>query len=171
VKTRMTVVTMGLLVWLAAGCTEFQDPVPTAPSSPPPPPFSQFQIVGHWEATTEQGRRIAFDVTKDGRVVNGRLNFHHECNGGRWRATLDGFTAEIVDEGFLTTVDWRASGNGSIFPGYIFSGTYTVSGRFESDGLMRGGLISSVTDVRNHEQPTGVVCDTVHVSFDGEKDP
>ena len=29
----------------------------------------------------------------------------------------------------------------------------------------------SVTDVRESEQPTGVVCQTIHVPFDGEKDP
>ncbi|HXV64676.1 MAG TPA: hypothetical protein VEK15_28520 [Vicinamibacteria bacterium] len=153
-------------------CSEFQEPLPAAPSPPPPPAFSQFDIVGHWEATTEQGRRIAFDVTADGRVTNGRLNFHHDCNVGRWRATLDGFEAEIVDDSFLTTMDWRASGDGSILAGSILSGTYTVSGRFESDDLMRGGLISAVTDIRKpNEQPTGEVCPTIHVSFGGEKEP
>ncbi len=152
-------------------CDEFQEPLPIAPSPPPPPGFSEFRIVGHWEAVTEQGRRIAFDVTSDGRVVNGRLNFHHECNVGRWRATIDGFTAEIVDNGFLTTLEWKRSGNGSILAGLILSGTYTVSGRFVSDDRMVGGLISAVTDVREREQPTGVVCQTIHVPFDGEKEP
>ena len=36
---------------------------------------------------------------------------------------------------------------------------------------MVGGLISAVTDVREREQPTGVVCQTIHVPFDGEKEP
>ncbi len=152
-------------------CNEFLEPLPIAPSPPPPPGFSEFQIVGHWEAITEQGRRIAFDVTEDGRVTNGRLNFHHECNVGRWRATIDGFAAEIVDNGFLTTLEWRRSGDGSILAGLTLSGTYTVSGRFESDDRMVGGLISAVTDVREREQPTGVVCQTIHVPFDGEKEP
>ena len=151
-------------------CDDFQEPLPIAPSPPPPPGFSEFQIVRHWEATTDQGRRIAFDVTADGRVENGRLNFHHDCNVGRWRATIDGFATEIVDNGFLTTVNWRRSGNGSILAGLTLSGAFTVSGRFESDDRMIGGLISAVTDVREREQPTGVVCPTIHVPFDGEKD-
>ena len=103
--------------------------------------------------------------------MNGRLNFHHECNVGRWRATIDGFTAEIVDDAFLTSFDWRRSGDGSILAGLTLSGTYTVSGKFDSDDRMRGGLIDAVTDVREREQPTGVVCQTIHVPFDGEKDP
>ena len=153
-------------------CDDFNEPLPVAPSPPPPLGFSQYRIVGHWEAVTEQGRRIAFDVTGDGRVVNGRLNFHHECNVGRWRATIDGFTAEIVDDAFLTSFDWKRSGNGSILAGLTLSGTYTVSGKFDSDGRMRGGLIDAVTDIRkSDEQPTGVVCETIHVPFDGEKDP
>ena len=166
---------MSRLVWLipllALSCNEFQEPLPTAPLPPPPPGFSQYRIVGHWEAVTEQGRRIAFDVTSDGRVVNGRLNFHHECNVGRWRATIDGFTAQIVDDAFLTSFDWRRSGNGSILAGLTLSGTYTVSGAFDSNSRMRGGLIDAVTDVRERDQPTDVVCQTIHVPFDGEKDP
>ncbi len=153
------------------GCNEFQEPLPTAPTPPPPLGFSQFRIAGHWEAVSEQGRRIAFDVTSDGHVVNGRLNFHHECNVGRWRATIDGFTAEIVDDAFLTSFDWRRSGDGSILAGHTLSGTYTVSGKFDSDGRMRGALIDAVTDVRKNDQPSGVVCQTIHVPFDGEKDP
>ena len=153
------------------GCNDLNEPLPAAPTPPPPVGFSQYRIVGHWEAVTEQGRRIAFDVTGDGRVVNGRLNFHHECNVGRWRATIDGFTAEIVDDAFLTSFDWKRSGNGSILAGLTLSGTYTVSGKFDSDGRMRGGLIDAVTDVREGEQPSGVVCETIHVPFDGEKDP
>ena len=90
---------------------------------------------------------------------------------GCHRRPIDGFTAEIVDNGFLTTLEWKRSGNGSILAGLLLSGTYTVSGRFESDGRMVGGLISAVTDVRKQEQPTGVVCETIHVPFDGEKDP
>ena len=164
-------VAAALLVVLGVSCNDLNEPLPTAPTPPPPLGFSQFRIVGHWEAVTEQGRRIAFDVTGDGRVVNGRLNFHHECNVGRWRATIDGFTAEIVDDAFLTSFDWRRSGNGSILAGLTLSGAYTVSGKFDSDFRMRGGLIDAVTDVRENEQPTGVVCQTIHVPFDGEKDP
>ncbi|GMR22698.1 MAG: hypothetical protein BMS9Abin37_1066 [Acidobacteriota bacterium] len=165
-------VLIGFFILLGVvSCDDLQEPLPIAPSPPPPPGFSQYQIAGHWEAVTEQGRRIAFDVTSDGRVVNGRLNFHQECNVGRWRATIDGFTADIVDDAFLTSLDWKRSGNGSILAGLILSGTYTVSGRFESDDRMVGGLISAVTDVRKRDQPTGVVCQTIHVRFDGEKEP
>ena len=69
---------LSLIILVVAACNEFQEPLPTAPTPPPPLGYSQFQIVGHWEAVTEQGRRIAFDVTSDGRVINGRLNFHQE---------------------------------------------------------------------------------------------
>lgn len=160
-----------LIPLLLFSCDDLKDDLPTTPPPPELPSFSQFDVVGHWESSSDQGRRIAFDVTSDGYVVNGRLNFHHECNVGRWRATLDGFTAKIVDDGFLTTADWRASGNGSILAGMTLSGTYTISGRFESDGIVRGSLISAVTDVRNNEQPTGVVCETIHTPYDGEKEP
>ena len=121
---------LGFFILLAVVCCDdLEEPLPMAPSPPPPPGFSEFRIVGHWEAVTEQGRRIAFDVTSDGRVVNGRLNFHHECNVGRWRATIDGFTAEIVDNGFLTTLEWKRSGNGSILAGLILSGTLYCLGK------------------------------------------
>jgi len=39
------------------------------------------------------------------------------------------------------------------------------------DGIVRGSLISAVTDVRDNEQPTGVVCQSIHTPYDGERDP
>jgi hypothetical protein len=121
--------------------------------------------VGHWEATTNQGRRIAFDVTTEGRVMNGRINLHHDCNTGRWRATFDGFETEIVDDGFITTFNW-----GSNEDGLVRTGTATVSGRFEGDDHMRGGFINSVNDARLNGVPTQDVCPSIEGSYVGNRE-
>jgi hypothetical protein len=162
VPFRITALLAVLLFALA--CEELKEPVPTAPGPVPPPAFSRYQIVGHWEATTDQSRRIAFDVTPDGRVINGRINVHHDCNNGRWRVTFDGFAADVVDDGFLTTFHWRNTEND-----IVRSGTMTVSGRFEADREMRGGFINSVNDVRSHEEPTGEVCPAIDGTYVGER--
>ncbi|MFQ5789244.1 MAG: hypothetical protein ACE5JI_02095 [Acidobacteriota bacterium] len=154
------------VVFSLVSCNELREPVPTAPGPVPLPAPSQFSIVGHWEATSSQGRRIAFDVTADGRVMNGRINLHHDCNTGRWRATFDGFQAPVVANAFITTVDWRTNDNG-----LIRAGSYTVSGRFEADDRVIGGLINSVNDVRRNEQPTGDVCPSIQVTYEGNKAP
>jgi len=150
---------------LALSCEELKEPLPTAPPPPPPPGFSQFQIVGHWEATSSQGRRIAFDVTSEGRVVNGRINVHHDCNTGRWRATFDGFNADIVDDGFLTSFNWGSDENGLVRVGFM-----TVSGRFEGDRSVKGGFINSVNDVRMNGDPTGDVCPPIEGSYEGTRE-
>jgi hypothetical protein len=162
-------------IWILAGpllaallsCDDLKDPPPTAPGPVPPAAPSQFDIAGHWEATSTQGRRIAFDVTKDGMVVNGRINLHHDCNTGRWRATFDGFEGQVVDDAFYTTMNWKAND-----AGLVREGSVTVSGRFESDDVVKGGFIDSVTDVRWNEnnQPTGDVCPTIQGSFEGNKE-
>jgi hypothetical protein len=123
--------------------------------------------VGHWEATTNQGRRIAFDVTSDGRVTNGRINLHHDCSGetGRWRATFDGFQVGIVDDGFITTFNWQA-----VEDGVTRVGTTTVSGRFESNDFVKGGFVSSVNDVRMGGEPTGEICLSLDGSYVGERE-
>jgi hypothetical protein len=148
-------------------CDDLKEPVPTAPGPVPPPAPSQFDIAGHWEATSTQGRRIAFDVTKDGMVVNGRINLHHDCNTGRWRATFDGFQAQVVADAFITTMNWKANDDG-----LVREGSVTVSGRFESDNVVRGGFIDSVDDSRwsKTNQPSGVVCPTIQGSFEGNKE-
>jgi hypothetical protein len=160
---------MRAFVWIfliaALSCDELKDPVPTAPGPVPPPPPSKYSIAGHWEATSSQGRRIAFDVTGDGRVSNGRINLHHDCNTGRWRATFDGFQAQIADDSFITTMNWRANDGG-----LIREGSVTISGRFEGDDLVRGGFINSVNDVRRNERPTGEVCPTIEGDFEGNKE-
>lgn len=154
------------LLLLCLSCNEVNEPLPTGPDPPPPPPASQFEIVGHWEADSTQGRRIAFDVTEDGRVVNGRINLHHDCNTGRWRATLDGFEAQVMDSAFLTTLDWKAT-DGAL----VRNGTLTVSGRFEDSSVVKGGFVNSVNDVRGlDEQPTGDVCPAVQGSYEGNKE-
>jgi len=146
-------------------CDELQEPLPAAPDPIPPPAVSDFLIQGHWEAESTQGRRIAFDVNPNGKVFNGRINAHHECQSGRWRVTFDGFEAQVVDNAFLVTVDWE-NHDGRVER----VGSYTVSGRFEGRNLMRGGFISSVNDVRRNDQPNGDVCTTVQVSFEGNKE-
>ena len=154
-----------LIPLLALSCDELKAPLPTSPPPPPPPGFSRFQIVGHWETTSSQGRRIAFDVTSEGRVMNGRINVHHDCNTGRWRATFDGFNADIVDDGFLTTFNW-----GSNEDGLVRTGTMTVSGRFEGDRSVKGGFINSVNDVRMNDDPTGDVCPPIEGSYEGTRE-
>jgi hypothetical protein len=157
---------LGLFFLLAAlSCEELKAPLPAAPTPPPPPAFSRYQIVGHWEADTDQTRRIAFDVTSEGRVVNGRINFHHDCNTGRWRATLDGFAADVVDDGFITTFNWENTEDG-----LTRNGTMTVSGRFEGDRSMKGGFVSSVNGVRMAGQPTGDVCPSIQGSYVGARE-
>jgi hypothetical protein len=150
---------------LALSCEELKAPLPAAPTPSPPPPFSHYQIVGHWEATTTQGRRIAFDVTSDGRVMNGRINLHHDCNTGRWRATFDGFQTEIVDDGFITTFNW-----GNEEDGLFRTGTATVSGRFEGDDYVKGGFINSVNDARRNGVPTKDVCPSIEGSYEGTRE-
>jgi hypothetical protein len=154
-----------LLPLLALSCEELKEPLPAAPTPPSPPPFSQFQIVGHWEADSSQGRRIAFDVTSDGRVVNGRINLHHDCNTGRWRATFDGFNADIVDDAFITSFNW-----GSDEEGLTRTGFATVSGRFEGDRAVAGGFIDSVNDVRKNGIPSGDVCPPIEGSYVGTRE-
>ncbi len=154
-----------LMPLVALSCEELNEPLPTSPPPPPPPAFSQFQIVGHWETTSSQGRRIAFDVTSEGRVVNGRINVHHDCNTGRWRATFDGFNAEIVDDGFLTSFNWGSDENGLVRVGFM-----TVSGRFEGDRSVKGGFINSVNDVRMDGEPTGDVCPPIEGSYEGTRE-
>ena len=147
-------------------CDDLNTSLPAAPDPVAPPAASEFNIQGHWEAESTQGRRVAFDVNPNGKVFNGRINVHHECQSGRWRVTFDGFEAQVVDNAFLVTVDWE-NHDGKIER----VGSYTVSGRFEGRNLVRGNLISSVNDIRKkNEQPNGDVCTTVQVSFEGNKD-
>ena len=156
-------IVLGLLV---VSCDELKAPLPAAPDPIPPPRASDFPIQSHWEAESTQGRRIAFDVNPNGKVFNGRINAHHECQSGRWRVTFDGFEAQVVDNAFLVTVDWENHDGG-----VERVGSYTVSGRFEGRNLVRGGFISSVNDIRlRNEQPNGDVCTTVQVSFEGNKE-
>jgi len=154
-----------LILLGGVACEELKEPLPTAPLPQPPPGFSQFQIVGHWEATSSQGRRIAFDVTSEGRVVNGRINLHHDCNTGRWRATFDGFNADIVDDAFLTSFNWGSNEDGLTRVGFT-----TVSGRFEGDRTVKGGFIDSVNDARKNGVPTGDVCPPIQGSYEGTRE-
>ena len=152
------------LALLSVSCDDLNTPLPAAPGPIPPPRPSDFNIVGHWEAESTQGRRIAFDVTSRGRVVAGRINIHHECSDGRWRVTFDGFNAPIVDNAFLVTVNWENKDRK-----ITRAGSYTISGRFEGPHVVRGGLINSVDDIRKDDDPTGTVCTTVDVAFEGER--
>ena len=154
-----------VLSLLAISCDDLNTPIPTATEPIPPPRPSDVNIAGHGEASSTPGRRIAFDVTAGGRVVNGRINLHHECTDGRWRVTFDGFEARIVDNAFLTTVDWENKDKK-----IIRVGSYTISARFEGRNIVVGGLINSVNDIRKNEEPTGTVCTTVDVAFEGNKE-
>jgi hypothetical protein len=159
-----TMVLVSLILLGGISCEELNEPLPASPTVTAPG-FSRYQIVGHWEADTDQTRRIAFDVTAEGRVVKGRINFHHDCNTGRWRATLDGFEANIVDDGFLTTFNWEATEDG-----VTRNGTMTISGRFEGDRSMRGGFVSSVNGARSGGQPTGDVCPSIEGNYVGTRE-
>jgi hypothetical protein len=165
-KTIGRSVLAGFFVFGVFSCDDLTTPTPPANEEVPPPAPSQYNIVGHWEATSSQGRRIAFDVTEDFQVVNGRINLHHDCNEGRWRATFDGYQATIVDDAFITTMNWRSNDNGLVREGRV-----TVSGRFLSNTVVQGGFIDSVEDVRLavNNQPTGQVCATAQGSFEGNK--
>ncbi len=155
------------LVVAIFSCDDLTTPTPPANEEVGPPPPSQYNVVGHWEATSSQGRRIAFDVTEDFQVVNGRINLHHDCNNGRWRATFDGYQAEIVNDAFITTMNWRSNDFGLVREGRV-----TVSGRFLSDTVVQGGFIDSVEDARSEttNQPTGHICPTIQGSFEGNKE-
>jgi len=163
--TRQLFAVLAIVFVCAVSCEDLNEPLPTASPPPPPPGFSQFQIVGHWETTSSQGRRIAFDVTSEGRVVNGRINVHHDCLTGRWRATFDGFNADIVDDGFLTSFNWGSNEDGLVRVGFM-----TVSGRFEGDRSVKGGFINSVNDVRMNDDPTGDVCLPIEGSYEGTRE-
>ena len=152
---------------LAVSCDELKAPLPAAPDPMPPPAASDFSIQGHWEAKSTQGRSITFNVTEIGRVKNGRIKLHHDCASGRWRVTFRGFEAKVVDNAFITTVDWELVNEGN---GLTRAGSYTISGRFESNNVVRGAVINSVNDIRRFEQPTGDFCTTTQVFFEGAKE-
>ena len=159
---KRTAIFFCLLLACSTSCDDLNTALPESPGEIPPPPPSDFKLVGHWEAESTQGRRIAFDVITGRRVVNGRINIHHECTDGRWRVTFDGFNAAIVDNAFLVTVNWENNDGG-----ITRAGSYTISGRFEGPHVVRGGLINSVDDVRKDDDPTGDACTTVDVAFEG----
>ena len=155
-----------LLALGLAACDDLQDPPPAAPTLPEPASPTSFDVVGHWEATTIQGRRIAFDVNPSLEVVNGRINLHHDCNTGRWRATFDGFHSVIENDQFNATVNWRTNDDG-----LFRSGSYSITGTFQSDNIVRGSFANVVTDSRVNERPTGEVCPGIDLTYEGEKEP
>jgi hypothetical protein len=153
----------GVMALTGAACNELNEPLPTAPSPLPPPPPSQFRIAGHWEALTDQGRRIAFDVSSDGMVVNGRINVHHDCTTGRLRMTIDGYEGPVRNDSFLATMNYRIDDAGNIYVGKV-----TVSGQFEADDRVRGGFVNSVTE----KPPNDAfgVCLAADGTFQGQKE-
>ena len=156
---------VSVLTLVVPSCNEYTEPLPTAPEPITSRPPSQFNIAGHWEADSDQGRRIAFDVTRDGRVVNGRVNLHHDCTTGRWRATFDGFEGTVVEDAFITTLEWHAEDNGLRRRGRV-----TVSGRFESSSRARGGLINSIDESYRGDVPSDDICPALHSGWLGEKE-
>jgi len=154
---------LGLLLLLSA-CNEVNNFPPAAPAPLPPAPPSQFNITGHWEALSDQGRRIAFDVSPQGALFNTRINFHHDCLAGRLRLTIDGLDAQVAGDTFSGTMLFRINDAGN-----LYIGRFTLTGRFEADDRMRGGFVSSITD----KPPNDVygVCFPTSGTFDGYKDP
>jgi len=154
---------LALALLLAASCNEVNVPLPAAPEPLPPAAPSQFSISGHWEGLSNQGRRLAFDVSEQGVVHDGRINLHHDCSAGRLRMTIDGYETQVSGDAFSTTLHWRIDDQGQIYVGEV-----TVSGRFESDGFAKGGFVNSVT-----EKPTSDVygvCFPVHGTWEAGKE-
>jgi len=129
-----------LLLGLASGCDELQDPPPAGPVVPPIPP-SQFAIAGRWDGVTAQGRPLSFDVSDSTVVVNGFLTLHHDCSGGRLVLDLGSYDAQVSGDSFSVTLNWRRDE-----PTKYYVGRLTVSGRFEGNRLARGGFVNSITD-------------------------
>jgi len=129
-----------LLFLLAASCDDLQDPPPASPVVPPIPP-SQFAIAGRWDGVTEQGRPLRFDVSDSTVVVNGSLTLHHDCSGGRLVLDLGSYDAQVNGDSFSVSLNWRRDE-----PTKYYVGRLTVSGRFESDRIARGGFVNSITD-------------------------
>jgi len=148
----------------AASCTEFRESLPTGHEVLPSPPPSRFEIVGHWEASSNQGGRIAFDVTADGRIANGHIELHHDCDFGRHRVIINGYEAEVAGDAFLTHMEWQVQDTVSIYTGRL-----TISGRFEGHRISRGGFVNSIKDVERFGQPIDAVCPSLHGSWQGEK--
>ena len=123
-----------------AGCNEFQD-FPPAPPTVASPVASQFQIQGRWDGITNQGRPVRFDIQQSGGVHNGTISLHHDCSGGRLVLQLTGYESVVNDDSFEVTMNWRQDEDRR-----FYTGTLTVSGIFESNDVVRGGFINSITD-------------------------
>ena len=162
--TRCYFLAVLLLVLDSIACKDLKDPPPAAPTPPTLSSATSFNVIGHWEATTIQGRRISFDVNENLTVTNGRINLHHDCNTGRWRVTFDGFYSAIENNQFNAMVNWRTN-DGDLFR----SGSYSISGTFQSDKVVRGSFANIVTDSRVNERITGEVCPGIDLTYEGEK--
>ena len=144
-------------------------PSSASPTSPAPLPLAspevptRFDIDGHWEGLTNQGRRIAFDVSPGEVLTGGRINLHHDCSKGRLRMTLDGYQSRVNAHTFNATFHWRIDDKG-----LIYSGVVTVSGRFESGRFARGGFVNSVTE-KPADDGLGT-CPSIFGTWDGFKD-
>lgn len=123
----------------------------------------RFNIVGHWEGTTEQSRRVAFDVTSAGELKNGRFNLHHDCYPGVLRMTIDGYEAPVSGGTFTASLIWRIDDRG-----LIYAGKLTVSGRFESDFFVRGGFVNSLT--RKPSNDGLGQCVSIHGAWEASKE-
>lgn len=136
---RLAQVALALGLTLGA-CNEFQDFPPPSPTVPSPPP-SQFQIDGRWDGITNQGRPVRFDIQQDGGVLNGTISLHHDCSGGRLELRLTGYESVVNGDSFEVTMNWRQDE-----PNRFYTGTLSVSGIFESNQIVRGGFVNSITD-------------------------
>ena len=144
-------------------------PTAASPTSPAPLPLAspdvptRFDIDGHWEGLTNQGRRIAFDVSPAAVLTGGRINLDHDCSTGELRMTLDGYQSRVNASTFSATMHWRIDDKGR-----IYSGEVTMSGRFESGRFARGGFVNSVTE-KPADDGLGT-CPSIFGTWDGFKE-
>ena len=137
-KWKLTIA--GALVAMSLSCNEFEDPPPASPTVPDMP-LTQFNVTGRWDGMTNQGRPLRFDVSDVAAVLDSSLSLHHDCTGGRLVLKLAGYEAQLSGDTFSATINWRVDEDTK-----FYVGTLTVSGRFESDTVSRGGWVNSITD-------------------------
>jgi len=125
----------------ALACDEFEDPPPTAPTVPDIP-NTQFEISGRWDGQTNQGRPLRFDVRTSGNIVQATISIHHDCSGGRLVLQLSGYETKVSGDSFSATVTWRRDQDGDKY----YTGTLTVSGRFEGNRIANGSFVNGITD-------------------------
>lgn len=160
-----------LAVSLSLACEELKDGPPAAPTVEPVGQ-TQYDLGGHWEGITDQGRPVRFDVRTQealgdplyhANVVQGFLAVHHDCTGGRLVLQLTGYDTEVQGDSFSGTAIWRRDE-----PNKYYTGTLTVSGKFTNGDVASGGFVNSITD----KYPDNLgVCGPTSGSWTARKSP